>query len=687
MFRTIIKLLPAACLLLLPAFAGAQPRETVALDRNWEFFTQAAVSSDNARKVNLPHTWNNDAAGGNPDYYRGSGSYQKAVDIPAEWTSRRVFLRCGGASTETQLLVNGHAAGTHLGALTPFAFEITEHIHAGERNVLRLITSNAQRQDVFPLAGDHNVYGGLLRGVELIATGPAAIAFADGNGEGVRVVQKKVSPEKAEGEIAVKVSGVGSAPATVSILLRTPAGDTVDMRSAKVKLDGRAASVATLPFSVAKPRLWAGTEDPFLYRLTVSVEANGKITDTKEISTGFRTVSVEPSGALLLNGKQYPVRGVAVTQDRPVYGPALTRAEVEKDFELIREMGANMVRVKDFMHHPYFYELCDREGILVWNDFPLAGETYLTDIGFINTDALRKNGERQVLEIMNELYNRPSVVMWGLFSDFSLRGDSPLEYLRSLNALVKREDPSRPTVASSNADGEINFITDLIVWNHHFGWLEGQPSDIDAWLKALHANWKQLRSGVSYKAGASVRQQSDTLRRPDTEGNWHPEAWQTYLHEEYFRRLAPDSLLWGTVVCNMFDYGAAGRMWGEGNGINDYGLVTIDRSTRKDAYYLYKANWNREDRFVYITGRRLSRRYGKAQTLRAYTNADSAELYVNGSSRGAKAAAGGIVEWPGVELSPGSNLIEVRSGEVSDRCAVDMEPAPTRHRGRRQEAP
>jgi len=659
-------------ILILTASLGVQAREIFNINREWQFFSDVEISSDGAATVNLPHIWNNDALSGKKDYFRGIGNYQKTISIPADWNDRRVFIKFYGTNTVTALFVNGRHVGEHRGGYTAFAFEITDRLLFGRENDFWIVVNNAPRLDILPTAGDANVYGGIFRNVELIITGAVAISPTDYGSDGIYIIPKKITAQQVEAEAVVKVIGAKEGTAQVNVALLTPRRDTVARAATRVKLSGDPATTATLPFTIANPALWSGTEDPFLYTVAVTVGAGSTVTDSVAIQTGFRTVAVNDAGEFLLNGKPYPIHGVVVHQDRAMVGPALQSYQVREDFNLIRGMGANFVRVAGVAHNPEFYDLCDRHGILVWSDAPLVGPAYLTDKAYIPSSEFMANGKSQMTELIRQQYNRPSVVMWGIFSDLTARGDNPIPYVRELNALAKREGPSRLTVAASNQNGEINFVTDLICWNHHFGWIEGKPSDIGTWQQYLHARWDRLRSAVSYAAGASIYHQDDSLYRPPYMGNWHPERWQTYLHEQYYAQLKDDRKLWGIVVGNMFDYGAVGRTWGEGNGINDCGLVTFDRKYCKDAYFFYKANWDRDEGFVYIAERRWQARRNTVQNIKVYSNRDEVELFVNGISQGTKSGTVGIFTWPGVVLNAGMNRIEARSGSLTDRISLEI---------------
>lgn len=658
-------------ILFIMAALPAGAREVYSLNRGWKFFTGHETKSDGAPTVDLPHTWNADATAGNKYYFRGVGNYLREIDAPAAWRGRRVFIKGYGANSVSHVFVNGRLAGEHRGGQTAFCHEITTLLRTGQKNYIRIIVNNSPQFDVLPTAGDANVYGGLFRDVELIVTGEETIYPADHASDGVYIRPKKVTARKVEAEAVVCVSGLrDNNNGQVRIAVIGAEGDTVAAESAHVRIAKEA--TATVPFSFDNPHLWNGTADPHLYTVSVTLLNDKKVIDEVLVKTGFRFFSVDPEQGFMLNGKPYPLRGVVAHQDRPVTANALLPAHVEEDLRLIAGMGANAVRVAGGPHHPSFYDICDREGIVVWSDFPLTGDAYLTDIGYVGIPSYRANALSQATDIIRQQYNHPSVIMWGLFSNMRARGDNPVPLIRELSALTKKEDPSRLTTASSNEDGEINFITDLISWDHYLGWREGQPGDINAWRRHLRAEWKILRSAVSYGAGASIYQQGDSLRRPAWQGAWHPERWQTHLHEEYLKNLSADPAFWGIFVANMFDYGAVSYPGGRDQGVNDMGLVTFDRKDCKDAYYLYKACWNDRDPFVYIAERRWTSRRNPVQTIRIYSNLEEVELYVNGVPCGTKTGSMGVFTWSDPPLKAGVNLIEARAGDFRDSARIEI---------------
>ncbi|MDL2320341.1 glycoside hydrolase family 2 protein [Alistipes sp. OttesenSCG-928-B03] len=662
-------------LLLIFTAAPGFARDVYNFNHGWKFFDGRQTTSDNAVAVTLPHSWNGDATAGDQYYVRGVGNYLKDVVVPAGWAGRRVFIKCYGANQTAQVFVNGKLAGEHLGGSTAFCCEITDKIKVGQRNFFHIMVSNSARADVLPTAGEENAYGGLFRDVEIVVTGNEVVSLTDNASDGVYIRQKKVSAQRVEGDAVVRVNGTGDATVRVEFSLHDASGVVVAEEAANLRLRGRETATAAIPFALNAPNLWAGVGNPYLYTVKVRVYNGKTLADQVEFRTGFRSVAADPQRGFFLNGESYPLKGVIVHRDRPLIANALTAGQVAEDFALIREMGANAVRVFGGAHHPEFYRLCDEHGIIVWSDFPLVGDAYLADKGFINSAAFRANGFVQAADIVRQQYNHPSVAIWGVFSNLHARDDDPVEYVKALNEFAKKEDPSRLTAASSNQDGEINFVTDLVCWDHFYGWKEGQPSYINTWKRSYSANWATLCAAVSYGAGGSVWQQADVLQRPDWRGNLHPERWQTHLHEEYMAALADDTMFWGTFVANMFDFGAAGYRWGATPGVNDMGLVTYDRKDRKDSYYFYKANWCETDPFVYIADRRWARRRGEGQEIRVYTNLDEAELFVNGLSQGRREAKGGICRW-NVQLKEGANLIEARSGVQRDNAKIEIATSP-----------
>lgn len=650
---------------------GAQSlaaREVYSLNRDWKFFT---YSEDNSSIVTLPHHWNSDALGGRRDYYRGTGNYLRYVDFRPEWKGKRIYLRFGAANLVTDLLINGRYVGRHEGGSSAFTFEITDYINFNGRDLLWVIVGNVSQSEVMPTAGNEICYGGLFRGAQIIVEEPTHIALDHYSSNGVYIHNKKVSAESVNGEVEVRISALAAQSASLRLAISDGEGREVFSTTQKVRTT-KGSTATFVPFEIDNPTLWNGTHNPALYTFNLNLSVGGNVCDEVTVQSGFRTYTVTSEG-FLLNGEKYPVRGVLLRRDRALSGMAVSEREILEDVEFACEMGANAIRVVGGSHHPAFYRICNNLGILVINDLPLMGATTLNGKGFFDTPAFRENGKEQLQEMIYQNYNHPSVIAWNLFSELETRGENPADYIRELHSLSKRLDPNRFTSGWSNQDGEINFVTDLIVWSHSFGWMEGLPSDIAVWQEQLHSvpEWDALHSAVSYKCGGNIFHQSGVLEKPLSSSNWHPERWQTHFHESYLTALESDNSMWGIFVDGLFDYASVDTHRSAG-GVCDMGVVSFNRQVRKDAFYLYKARWNTSDDFLHIVESRWARRADRQQTIKVFTNLPEVELSVNGVFLGSKEVVDGIVAWQDVEMECGTNTIEVTSRGLTDRISIEI---------------
>lgn len=648
-------------------------REIHDLNRGWKFYT---YDERDSVRVGLPHTWNDaDALAGRPDYYRGTGNYLKYITAPSHWRGKRVFIRFYGAGTVTDLMVNGRHAGEHRGGNNAFEFEITDYLDYGGRNLLWVIVNNSPRLDVLPTAGEESVYGGLFRDVELIVTGEAVIGFAGYGGSGARLAALAVDSARASGSVTVAVNSPVSRNVQLSVRIADDRDSVVYEGHSRHKATV-GVSEAQIPFRIDSPRLWNGMADPYLYNVAVILE-DGARTDSVSFRTGMRSFRADAAEGFFLNGESYPLHGVVLWRDQAVYGPVFSREQLGRDLALIKEMGANAVRVAGGTHHPAFYDMCDEEGIIVLADSPFMGATSLDMRGYYNTEAFRQNAEMQLRELIYQLYNHPSVMFWGVFADPEMIGDDPVPFIKRLNGIAKELDPTRLTVGVSNKDGEVNTVTDLVVWNHTFGWKSGLPSDIGIWRDQLRGDplWSGLHSAVSYRAEGSPDRYAERMRRDQLPKRFHAENRQSYVHEVYVGALAGDKSFWGIFVGDMFDHGSVRSSSAGRAGVQGCGLVTFDRRTKKDAFWLYKANWNTAEPFLYIASKRHAVRKHAVQDITVYSNLPAAEVFVNGVSLGIRNARNGVMRWDSVQLSSGSNRVAVCpvTSEGSDMAAVGDE--------------
>lgn len=636
--------------------------DVISLDRGWKFHRGYQPVGE-VQTVNLPHTWNKgDVMFAGTDYYRGLCNYSRKLAVPADWAGKRVFLRVEAAQTVADVFVDHHFVMQHRGGYTAFVAELTDRLTPGKESLLEIMVSNAQRMDIAPICGDFNIWGGLYRGVELLVTEDVCIAPDYYASSGVFFTQSEVSDESArlrmEALLSAKDGSLDGCEVEFQLWnegRKIHVATVTDFTS-----EGRAVAEVT----VEHPHLWNGILDPHLYQAVVILRKDGKETDRREEEIGFRYYEADAEKGFFLNGKPYRLNGVCRHQERAERSAALYPCDHDEDLDLIQEIGANAVRLAHYPQAKYMHRQMDRRGLVAWAEIPFVNV-------YVTNPAYDENLEQQLTELILQNYNHPSILAWGLFNEInSWWLDRPSEMVKRLQALARRLDPSRPTMGASNQDDDFNGFTDWIAYNRYFGWYGGDVQEMGRWLDREHAAHPERKIGISeYGAGASVFQQTDTLKQPQPGGQWHPENWQTYYHIENWRQLQARPYLWCTFIWNMFDFSAAGRREGLDMGRNDKGLVTYDRKIKKDAFYFYKANWNTTDKFVYLVGRRAVDRTQPVTTVQAFSNCGPAELWLNGESLG-KAVPDEVkvLEWTNVRLRKGENRLVLKNKYGEDHC-------------------
>lgn len=598
------------CLALLTPYCGrsAEPlRQSITLNDSWRFFWSADADIDNAEYVVIPHVW---------DEKEGMANYIRELYVPKEWDSKRLFLRFNGVQSVANLFVNEVYVGEHRGSYTAFTFEITDYVKVGDTNILRLIVEGGVRSDVLPVSTDQNIYGGIYRDVELLVTSANTISPLRHSSDGVFVEQRVVGKERVEGVVKLYLSANEREHLSLHLAIRDSRGCEVATRNERVTKVGDKG--VELPFIINNPELWSPAS-PTLYSFELTLLADGQEQDRVLVTTGFRTVSVSKDNRLCINGEPFEVRGVGLAHDRRGLGSALNVSHLYEDFERITDVGANALRSLNGPHDNALYELCDREGMLVWVDMPFVRSSYsFADVCFYPSLLFRENGFEQLREIIAQNYNHPSIMMWGLFSLVWQRGEDIINYVEELNRLAHHLDDSRLTVGCSNVDGSINFITDLIVLRQDVGWSKGSPNDVDVWCRQLSTNkaWESLRYGVCYGEEGVMGHQSEVVARAKRYTRHLPERRQTYMHERYADILCGSGIFWGVWVESLFDYGSERRTYG----VNNCGLVDYGHSEAKDAYYLYRAKWNANEPTLYITNRRWMERRDTLQHIDIYSS-------------------------------------------------------------------
>ncbi len=682
----ITKVIFGALLLLAPFSLSAAVESTLIpndflsvepINRGWSFSNER---SGGEVAVDLPHTWNNkDGQDGGGDYLRTESSYTKRFEWREEYRNRRVYVEFMGVNSQCEVSLNGVLLGRHRGGYTAFRYDMSDHLLRGE-NELVVKVDNRHNEAIAPLTGDFTFFGGIYRSVNIVVANPIHIDLMDSGSSGLYLTTRDVTHDSAT--LNIRANIVNDTDKSRKVTLRAtlrhgdafeaidqipdPDFDAVSMTYGEqvgvvnevIVVPARGSVTFARDIEVDKPRLWSGREDPYRYVVDVDVLERGRVVDQRSSYVGFRYFEYSNKG-FFLNGKHYPLRGVCRHQDRRDKGNAISFSDHDEDFAFIYEIGANSLRLAHYPHSPYFYDLCDRYGIVVWAEIPFVDHVG-KDAEFDEVTML------QLKEMIRQNYNRPSITMWGLQNEVRAEYDTQMRDLMTrLNDLAHSEDATRPTVQASNHGKAYNWSSDLFAWNSYPGWYgEGRMGRVmDNYIG------REQPTGVSeYGYGASIIQHELTTKRPVPSGVWHPEEYQSYAHELAIADINARPETWGTYVWNMFDFAADLRREGDMRGINDKGLMTHDRGVKKDAFYLYKANWNPATT-LYITSRRMNPIPFDSLPVTVYSNCDAVTLYINGKSAGRivrEDAPDCIYKWQDVALDDGRNSVTA-IGEVGDQ--------------------
>ena len=725
------------CILTLLATASSlcAQREILPLASDWRFIKEDVDIMTPAsawQMVTIPHTWNAEdgqdgpqAIGTKPEtaqeaqagtdarkaaktetkdahlrkgYYRGACWYERSLDIPAEWKGkRRVFIRFEAAGTVAKTYINKTLLGEHRGGFTAFCYELTDYLNYGATNELRVQVDNTHREDLPPLAGDFNLFGGLYRPVQLIVTDEVCVSPLDYASPGVYLTIKSLDDKQAVVEVRSLISngnkpakkvresekipgqmesvGTANASTNTAFVIETEIKDATGAVVAKdsvpkeIPLEQTDPMIQTL--TIPNPHRWMGRKDPYLYTATVSVIDGGSPVDQVSQPLGLRTVAITKEEGFLLNGAAYPVLGVCRHQDVRGKGWAISPEDEERDVAIMKEMGVTAVRDAHYPQSENWHRINDREGMLLWDEVSLVNTTRANR-------AFWMNSEEQLRELIHQLYNHPSVAWWGIFNELELDPMPPSgPELAHLQDVAKGIDTNRIIVAASCRPGRyINLITDQIGLNRYPGWYDNSKGVVQM-AKPINEFAKEVgkRMAMSeYGAGANIAHHTEgPLLKPEAKGAFHPEEWQAYVHEQDWAQMKDNPNLWGSFVWNMFDFACKRRDEGNTPSLNDKGLVTHDRSIKKDAFYFYQANWA-ADPMIHITARRATQRTQPATEVKVYSNCPEVELTVNGKSLGkVKPDDFHIARWPDVALREGTNTIQASGSSKGKRLADSCE--------------
>ena len=622
-------------------------RRIINVDKDWKF-SKAASSVPSTlpsdwESIDLPYTWNGDDGqdGGN-DYYRGKGYFAKILaksDMPE---GEEVYLQLDGVNSTGMVYFNGKEICVHDGGYSTFRVKFDD---IKDENLLVVVADNSPNDYVYPQVADFTFYGGIYRDVSLIGVGKNHFDLDFYGAPGIAVTPKingddaKITVDAyCDGEVEFEISD----------------GNEV---VARAKASGKNPSAE---LEIKDVHLWNGVDDPFLYTAAAKLIVDGEAVDEVKTRFGCRTFEIDAQKGFILNGREYPLRGVSRHQDRPHIGNALLPEHHKEDMDLICEMGANTIRLAHYQHAQYFYNLCDERGIVVWAEIPYISKHLEKGV---------ENTKSQMKELIYQNYNHPSIVVWGLSNEITMGGaTSPIiENHKMLNDLVHSLDKTRPTteavLTACNINEEYVHISDVLSYNHYFGWYGGDVSMYGDWFDNFHKKYPNKAIGISEYGCEALNWHTSSPEQGD-----YTEEYQAYYHEEVIKQIAKRPYLWVTHVWNMYDFAADARAEGGENGMNHKGLVTFDRKYKKDSFYAYRA-WLSKKPMLHICAKRYVDRVEDVTKVTVYTNLDEVELFANGESVG-KQKKGEFPFFHFEVKNEGEITLVAKAGDLTDEAKI-----------------
>ena len=623
-------------------------RQVYNLNAKWAFTKQAnAVPSEMPKDwyfVNLPHSWNAiDGQDGGNDYYRGTCYYAKVIDKMDLPEADKYYLEIRGANSSADVYVNGKKLAHHDGGYSTWRVDVTNEI--GRDTLLVIAVDNSASDKVYPQVADFTFYGGLYRDVNLICVSESHFDLEYYGGTGVQVTPEVIGKD-AKVNVKTWVKNFKEGQAVLYTILDKE-GNIVGTTTS---------SENEVYLTISNVTLWHGRKNPYLYTVKTELVEDDKVLDSLSTRFGCRYYEIDANRGFILNGEEYPLRGVSRHQDRWGYGNALLPEHHKEDAELIYEVGATTIRLAHYQHDQYFYDLCDEMGFVIWAEIPYISQHMPNG---------RENTISQMKELITQNYNHPSIVVWGLSNEITMKGEGDpdlLENHKILNDLCHTMDKTRLTtiaaVSPCPIDCEYIKIPDCVSYNHYFGWYGGDTSMNGPWFDKFHATHPNIPIGCSEYGCEALNWHTSKPTQGD-----YTEEYQAYYHEELIKQLFSRKYMWATYVWNMFDFGADARAEGGENGQNHKGLITFDRKYKKDSFYAYKA-WLSDDPFVHLCGKRYIDRVEDVTKVTVYSNLPEVELFVNGVSVGKKNASDHFFYFDVKNV--GESIITAKAGEFED---------------------
>lgn len=594
----------------MPSLLGGVMRRIININNEW-FFTKTIsfpqkVNPSTMEQVTIPHTWNNvDGADGGGDYYRGECIYYKNLG-KLENKDKEIYLEFNGANMVLTVFLNNHLIGSHKGGYSRCRFNISKYIESNKDNILVCYVDNSYSREVYPQVADFTFYGGIYRDVNLIEVDKSHFDLDYFGGSGL-----KITPN-VNGVVRVELYCSNSNDLPIEVEIFDEENHSVGLQKTIINNN-----YASFEFKILNPVLWNGLNDAHLYKVVARLP-----NDEVEDNFGFRSFKVDPDKGFLLNDKPYNLIGVSRHQDREGVGYALTKDMHKEDMDIIKEMGATTIRLAHYQHDQYIYELADKYGFVIWAEIPYISE---------HMEEACKNTESQLKELIIQNYNHPSIFVWGLSNEITVSGgvsENLIGNHKRLNALSHSLDKTRPTTIANlfmlETNSPLVSLPDLRSYNLYYGWYVGEKEENDVWFDKFHKDHPNLAIGLSeFGVDANIEYQSKKPIKGD-----YSETYQALYHEHMIKMRLERPYIWAMHVWNMFDFGADSRDEGGKKGLNQKGLVTFDRKTKKDAFYVYKAYLSKEP-FIHLAGKRYIERSGESTSVKVYTNLEEVSLFVD----------------------------------------------------------
>lgn len=689
----------AGLCLLLAKGASAQNRITQSINTSWNFHKGDVSAGNNVgwEKVSLPHSWNTtDVYDDIPGYYRGIGWYKKMVYIPSGWKNKSIFLHFEGANQIAEVFVNGQSAGKHIGGYGAFNIPLNQFLKLGTdsltANEIAVKLDNSNNPDIAPLSADFTFYGGIYRDVFLVAADQVHFNTDQDASTGIIIKTNNVSETGATAEISASVSNTSKQVRNLMVVseITDAQGKTVAHKESKLNVKPSANAEVLFSQQLAKPHLWS-PDEPYLYHVICRiVDAKTKmVLDEQSNPLGLRWFSFDADKGFFLNGKPVKLMGANRHQDFKDLGNALPNALHDRDIQLLKDMGANFIRIAHYPQDPKILEACDRIGILASVEIPIVNE-------ITESQTFADNCLNMQREMIAQNRNHPAVIIWAYMNEVMLRPHfkrgtpeqktyfaNIVKLARSIDSLTHQLDPSRYTMIPCHGDFNLYTGTGLakvpqiVGWNLYSGWYGAGLEGFEKFLDRHHKELSDKPTIITeYGADADIHTHSLNPERFDKSVEY-----QVIYHAHYLQEMMKRPFVAGGALWNLVDFNSEPRTESTPH-INTKGLTT-DAREPKEGYFLYQANLLKQP-FLKLGGNQWLLRSGIAgadgtcvQSINVFSNQPEVELWLNGKSLGKAKTNMGYASFK-IPFVNGINTLKATTGNLEDFQTVNFKTIPAK---------